>query len=67
VTDHSSWVRGSGFGSWCVDLPLCSAPGVVVPLSGFVGCSGFDVCSVLAPFGGCRWFASYLAGVVPEL
>jgi hypothetical protein len=28
VTDHPLWVCGSGFGSWCLDLPLCSAPGL---------------------------------------
>jgi hypothetical protein len=61
--------------AWCFPSQICVSLGevsvlfrsyFVVPPSGFFGCSGFDVCSDLAPFGGVDVFF-YLVGVMPEL
>jgi len=52
VADQPTWVCGSGFGSWCLDLPLCTSPGLRFLSLVSLICSRFDVCLDPSPFGG---------------
>jgi len=51
----SEWAYLRSF--WCLDFPLCFVLGLRFLSLVSLVCSGFDVCSDLAPIGSCRWIS----------